>query len=142
MTLLTYPVFDFAVSLFPGLEAQVAALYRAARTTTLPVALAWVTLIICAEEFLWRGALFGALARRNSTFAAVTWCVASYVMAQLGTGSWVVGAMAAVCGTLWTLQRKLSRSLLAPLLAHLIWTPTVILLRPVISCGLANGMSG
>jgi hypothetical protein len=38
-----------------------------------------------------------------------------------------------VCGSLWTAQRHLTRSLLSPLIAHLIWTPIVILLYPVTS---------
>jgi membrane protease YdiL (CAAX protease family) len=59
--------------------------------------------------------------------------VATYAAAQFGTGSWIVMLLALVCGTLWTLQRQLTRSLLSPLLAHLIWTPTVILFYPVTS---------
>jgi membrane protease YdiL (CAAX protease family) len=58
--------------------------------------------------------------------------VASYAAAQIGTGSWILVLLALVCGTVWTLQRRWSRSLLSPLLAHLIWTPVVILLHPVV----------
>jgi membrane protease YdiL (CAAX protease family) len=63
----------------------------------------------------------------------MTLSVASYAAAQLGSGSWIVMLLAIVCGTIWTLQRHFTRSLLAPLLAHLIWTPVVILLHPVTS---------
>jgi membrane protease YdiL (CAAX protease family) len=59
--------------------------------------------------------------------------IASYAAAQFGTGSWIVMSFALVCGTLWTLQRHLTGSLLSPLIAHVIWTPIVILLHPVTS---------
>jgi hypothetical protein len=55
----------------------------------------------------------------------------SYALAQLGTGSCIVMLLAGVCGSIWTLQRRLTLSLLPPLLAHLIWTPIVIWLHPV-----------
>ncbi|MEY4576881.1 MAG: hypothetical protein RL701_1584, partial [Pseudomonadota bacterium] len=34
-------------------------------------------------------------------------------------------------GAVWTLLKAQSGSLLAPLIAHAIWTPTLILLYPV-----------
>jgi hypothetical protein len=41
--------------------------------------------------------------------------------------------MALVCGAIWTAQRVYGdKSLVAPLIAHLIWTPTVIFFYPVI----------
>jgi len=35
-------------------------------------------------------------------------------------------------GAIWTAQRAYHDSLVAPLIAHAIWTPTVIVLLPVI----------
>lgn len=131
MTIATYPVFRLAIELIPGLNHTVESLYAASRTTTLPVAMAWVSAIVLAEEVLWRGVLLDALEHRMGARAALGLSVLSYALAQLGTGSWVVFALALVCGTLWTLERKLSDSLLAPLISHMIWTQTVILLYPV-----------
>jgi membrane protease YdiL (CAAX protease family) len=133
MTLGTYPAYALLRSFVPGIEGQVAALYTAAHQTTLAEALPWVVAIIVAEELLWRGALLYVLARRVPPALAMAISVASYAAAQFGTGSWIVMLLALVCGTLWTLQRHLTRSLLSPLLAHLIWTPTVILFYPVTS---------
>lgn len=133
MTLATYPAFALLRSLVPSLEGEVAALYTAAHQTTAAAALPWVVAIIVAEELLWRGALLYVLARRVSPPLAMAISVATYAAAQFGTGSWIVMLLALVCGTLWTLQRHFTRSLLAPLLAHLIWTPTVILFYPVTS---------
>jgi membrane protease YdiL (CAAX protease family) len=131
MTLATYPVFHLAARWIPGLDSYVGALYRSAATAPLHVELGWVAVIIVAEELLWRGCVLEALERKLPATPALLACVAVYTLAQLGSGSWVVGAMAAVCGLIWTLERKWTDSLLAPLISHLIWTPTVILLHPV-----------
>jgi membrane protease YdiL (CAAX protease family) len=133
MTVITYPVYALAHHLLPELGASVAGLYSAAHQTTLAEALPWVLAIIIAEELLWRGALLYVLERRVSPALATAISIASYVVAQLGTGSWIVMLLALVCGTIWTVQRRLTRSLLSPLIAHLIWTPIVILLHPVTS---------
>jgi hypothetical protein len=133
MTLATYPTYALLRSFVPELEGHVAALYTAAHRTTLAEALPWVLAIIVAEEVLWRGALLYVLERRVPPALAMAISVATYAAAQFGTGSWIVMLLALVCGTLWTLQRHFTRSLLSPLLAHLIWTPTVILFYPVTS---------
>jgi membrane protease YdiL (CAAX protease family) len=131
MTVATYPLYAVACAIYPGLRVDVAVLYGAARETPLSESLPWVIAIIVAEELLWRGALLEAFADRVSPHAAMALSVATYCLAQAGTGSWIVTLLALVCGTLWTLQRHLTRSLLSPLIAHLVWTPTVILLLPV-----------
>jgi membrane protease YdiL (CAAX protease family) len=133
MTLATYPAFALLRSLMPELQSEVAVLYAAAHQTPLAQALPWVVAIIVGEELLWRGAILYVLERRVSSPLAMALSVASYAAAQLGTGSWIVMLLAVVCGTIWTLQRHFTRSLLSPLIAHLIWTPVVILLHPVTS---------
>jgi membrane protease YdiL (CAAX protease family) len=132
MTALTYPVFHFAVQTWPELFSDVQRLYQKASTRSLGSALAWVTVLVVAEELLWRGALLEALRARTSRTAAIAISVAAYAVAQAGTGSWIVGVMALVCGALWTAQRLLTRSLLSSTLSHLIWTQTVIVLHPVL----------
>ncbi len=131
MTLATYPAYELAAALFPELGAQVASLYAATRQATPGQALVWMPAIILAEELLWRGALLHVLSARVPQSAAMALSISSYALAQLGTGSWIVMLLAAVCGSIWTLQRRLTCSLLSPLLAHLIWTPVVMFLHPV-----------
>ncbi|HTV25879.1 MAG TPA: CPBP family intramembrane glutamic endopeptidase [Polyangiaceae bacterium] len=131
MTLVTYPAYALLRSLIPPIEPYVASLYASAHQTTLGEALPWTLAIIIAEELLWRGALLYVLARRVPPALAILISVATYAVAQFGTGSWIVMLLALVCGTLWTLQRHLTRSLLSPLISHLIWTPVVILFFPV-----------
>jgi membrane protease YdiL (CAAX protease family) len=131
MTALTYPVFRLGVAIDPSLDAQVQGLYIGARSTTLPEALAWVFAIVLAEELLFRGAWPAVLQHWLPKRAAFLVSLVAYTLAQYGTGSWIVMAMAGVCGSLWTLQRLYTDSLLSPLIAHMIWSPTVILLYPV-----------
>jgi uncharacterized protein len=131
MTLLTYPIFRGAVSVLPWLDGQVQGLYHGARSTTLSKALAWVAALALAEELLFRGVLPDVLRKFTSQRAAYAITTVIYALAQLGAGSVIVMLMALVCGTIWSVQRVYTRSLLSPLIAHLIWSPTVILLVPV-----------
>lgn len=132
MTLLTYPLYSLAVRLVPALAGVVAQLYRSSHQGHWPIALAWLVVIIGAEELLFRGAWLAVLSPRLGTRTAVGLSVALYALAQAFSGSLVVALLALCCGMLWTLERVLTGSLLAPLISHLIWTPTTILLRPVI----------
>lgn len=131
MTALTYPVFHIGTALVPSLDTEVAGLYHGARSTTLLQALVWIVAIILAEELLFRGAWPAALQRFCGERVAYAISVVLYSLAQAGTGSWIVMLMALVCGTIWTAQRVWTGSLLSPLVSHLIWSPTVILLYPV-----------
>jgi membrane protease YdiL (CAAX protease family) len=131
MTLLTYPIFRLAAELWPGLTANVIGLYAGARSTTLPKALAWMLAVILAEELLFRGVLPDVLSNWMAPRAAYALTLLIYALAQFGTGSVVVLLMAVVCGTVWSIQRVLTGSLASCLVAHLIWSPTVILFYPV-----------
>jgi membrane protease YdiL (CAAX protease family) len=132
MTALTYPAFSLAARFMPSLRADVRGLYYDASTGSLGVAMAWVCALVVAEELLFRGALLEALEQRKSRGVAFVLSVLSYAFAQLGSGSFIVFLLALVCGSVWTLQRRLTNSLLSTTLAHMIWTQTVILLVPVV----------
>jgi len=131
MTVLTYPAFQLAVKIVPSLDAQVQDLYHGARSTTLPKALAWVSAIVLAEEVLFRGVLPKALCQLTQRRYAYALAVVAYTVAQLGSGSFIVALLALACGTIWTILRVRTQSLLPALIAHAIWTPTTILLYPV-----------
>jgi uncharacterized protein len=131
MALLTYPAFNLAKSLFPELVSHVSELYAQSQNERLGVALSAVIVIASAEELLWRGAWYEAWLPRLGPLWAGALSVASYALTQFGSGSFIVALLALVCGTVWTLMRHLTGSLVPGLIAHLIWTPTVILLVPV-----------
>lgn len=132
MTVLTYPLYQLAVTLVPSLAPVVAGLYQSSHQGHWLAALVWLVVIILAEELLFRGAWLAVLSQRVGTRTALGLSVALYAGAQAFSGSLVVALLALCCGMLWTLERALTGSLLAPLISHLIWTPTTILLRPVI----------
>ena len=84
--------------------------------------------VILAEELLFRGsALEIALPVRTR----IVLSVAAYVLVQIALGSPVVMLLGLVCGTIWTLERHATGSLIAPLLTHAIWTPSVLLIWPI-----------
>lgn len=131
MTLLTYPAFRLATHVVPWLDGQVQALYHGARSTTLPKALAWITAIGLAEELLFRGLLPLTLQPWRAERHAFTVALVAYTLAQLGTGSLIVALLALVCGALWSILILRTDSLLSSVIAHAIWSPTVIVLLPV-----------
>ncbi len=132
MTALTYPLFHGAAWLLPRLNTDVAALYAGAGGASLSQSLAWVGVIVVAEEVLWRGVLLEALREVLPSSWAIGLAVVSYAAAQLGTGSLLVVSIALGCGALWTLQRLITGSVLSAVISHAIWTPTVVLLCPVV----------
>jgi membrane protease YdiL (CAAX protease family) len=135
MTLGTYGAYAVAARLLPGLASRVLSLYVAASTEQLGLALAWTAIIAGAEELLWRGPLFEIIGKRWGKEIAIAILLGSYALAQLGSGSPIVMLAALVCGAIWTAERLFTKSLVAPLLSHLIWTIVVIHLCPVTRFG-------
>ncbi|CAN5526366.1 hypothetical protein BH11MYX1_BH11MYX1_25040 [soil metagenome] len=133
MTAGTYAAYAVVVRLVPGLASHVTELYAAAHSERIGPALAWTCVVICAEELLWRSALLETGEAKFGRLAAIAISLATYTAVQLGSGSWVVALAAFVCGAIWTAERVMTRTLVASLVSHLIWTVTVIHLLPVTS---------
>jgi membrane protease YdiL (CAAX protease family) len=131
MSVLTYPAFQLARQVVPQLDGQVQSLYHGARSTSISKALPWLMTIGLAEELLFRGLFPIALEPWRTRRHAYTIALIAYVVAQLGTGSWIVALLALVCGCVWSLLCVRSGSLLPSVIAHSIWSPTLILLYPV-----------
>jgi membrane protease YdiL (CAAX protease family) len=131
MTLLTYPVFALAVKIMPGLQAQVAGLYHFATTTSVSAALFWIGTLVIAEELLFRGVLPHVLQPWASQGRAFALAVLIYAAAQLGSGSFIVFLIALGCGTIWAALCRYTGSLTPGLIAHGIWSPTILVLFPV-----------
>ncbi len=132
MTLATYPAYRAADALVPGLATEVARLYDAASTQTLAIALAWTMVILTGEELLWRSAWIAIWEPRWGAPIAAVSSLLAYALTQLGSGSIVVVLLACTCGAIWTGLRMYTGRVLPGLIAHAIWTPVVILLRPVV----------
>lgn len=132
MTLATYPAYEAAGSLVPGLSTHVARLYRAASPQTPAIALAWTMVILTGEELLWRSAWIDVWTPRWGATAAAVSSVVAFAITQLGSGSIIVALLACTCGAIWTGLRMYTGRVVPGLIAHAIWTPVVILIHPVV----------
>ena len=131
MTLSTYVAYDVATKLFPSLASDVEGLYRNARSASPAAAIGWTAVVVVAEEMLWRDALVGRATAQFPRRAVVAFSLVTYVAAQCGAGSGVVALAALICGTIWTIERLMTRSVVASLASHMIWTIVVIHIYPV-----------
>lgn len=132
MSAATYPCYWLARTWFPFLEGEVSALYRGAQLGFSPTDIAWLWVVIFTEEVLWRGRCYRAFAKHVSPAWAGTLSVVVYATAQLGAGSWIVSLLALTCGGVWMVLRAHTGGLLAPLVSHLVFTTTVIIVYPVV----------
>jgi membrane protease YdiL (CAAX protease family) len=90
-----------------------------------------IVLVVIAEELVWRGVAYPHVERRFGRLAAVAIVTITYGIPQLGSGSWLLVLLALACGFVWTLQRAATGRVAAPLLTHLTWTVSVMLLFPL-----------
>jgi membrane protease YdiL (CAAX protease family) len=79
-----------------------------------------------AEEIFFRGALLAALQPRRPAVTATV----IYVAVTAATGNLALVVAAVVMGTIFTLERLSTRSLLAPIATHLSWSTLTLLLLP------------
>jgi uncharacterized protein len=79
-----------------------------------------------AEEIFFRGALLAALERRRPALVATI----IYVLVTAATGNVALVVAAAVMGTIFTLERLSTRSILAPIVTHLSWSTLALLFLP------------
>jgi hypothetical protein len=131
MTVGTYAAYAVVVRLAPSVAGSVAGLYANAGTSSLALALIATSAAVVAEEVLWRGPLLRVLERRTGRAAAVGISLITYTLAQGGSRSVIVMVAAVVCGAIWSTERIYTRSVVAPLVSHLMWTLIVIHLLPV-----------
>ncbi len=131
MTAGTYAAYAVLERIYPPLVGKVAGLYGDAHKEQLAFAIVATLAAIVAEEVLWRGPLFGILKRRTGIAVAAALSLGTYTLAQSGTGSVVVVLAALICGAIWLGERIYTRSIVAPLVSHLMWTVVVIHVVPV-----------
>ncbi|MDP2343715.1 MAG: CPBP family intramembrane metalloprotease [Deltaproteobacteria bacterium] len=125
----TYGAFPVVVGLMPSVLDEVTALYALAAVT--PSSLALVFIVIVAEEVTWRGAMLEALRERLGV-AAVVVAAIPYAIAQSGGGSFILPVAAIGFGVVWGGLAYWRKSLVAPLIAHALWTPIVLGLWPLV----------
>ena len=78
------------------------------------------------EELFFRGALHSAA----GTHHAALWSTAAYCIVTIATLNLALVAAALVMGTVFTLERRATGGVLAPLLTHVSWSALMILFLP------------
>jgi hypothetical protein len=139
VTAVTYPVFSLASGLYPELAARVASDYALLATTSPAAYWPRLCLVVFAEELLFRGSwlklapMSSPAAQEAGAFGVLPAALAltSYVVVQIGWGSFAVPLAAAFLGAVLLLQAHLSQGIVAPFITHLTWSTVVLLLHPV-----------
>ncbi|HET7824802.1 MAG TPA: CPBP family intramembrane glutamic endopeptidase [Anaeromyxobacter sp.] len=134
----TYSSYPAVASAWPELSASVRGLYRmldggpAGRWSLLLV----VCAVGAAEEIVWRGRMLGdapdPAGRRGGVLASALAITAVYGAVHLASGSRLLPVAALVCGVGWASLRIATRSLWAPVVAHLAWSSAILVVRPLI----------
>jgi len=91
---------------------------------TLVVAVALVNGL--AEELFFRGALYSAFGRHRPWL----WSTVAYVVVTAATLNVMLVLAAAAMGTLFALERRSTRGVLAPVVTHLTWSVLMIFFLP------------
>jgi uncharacterized protein len=131
MTAATYPLYELAVELFPELAAQVAADYTLVPTEAAAAYLPRLLIVVLAEELLFRGSWLRA--NHHDVTPAALHSLLAYGLSQMGWGSFAVILASVICGSIWLATAKWTQSLIAPLIAHAIWSSVVLLFWPLAS---------
>jgi uncharacterized protein len=84
-----------------------------------------------AEELFFRGALFAAIGVRHAVLISTV----LYAFTTIAGGNPLLVFTAAVLGTVVALQRRASGGILAPILTHITWSLTMLLVLPPIFGG-------
>lgn len=92
------------------------------------LALVWAITVVngVGEELFFRGALFASVGRRHPI--AITTVV--YGLATAATGNIMLALAALLLGLLTGAQRRVTGGVLAPIITHIIWSSSMLLLLP------------
>lgn len=113
--------------LLPAFRSQVQDLYRIRDEATPLWSMAGaVTLMGVAEELLFRGLVQGRI--------GLAAAVAAYTLVQSVEGKWALGLAALLGGLVWGLLFAWRDGLVAPVVAHVLWTGTLTFLWPLRGC--------
>ena len=117
---------DLIAQRIPALTHALATLLPKNDTHATTVVLAVVVANAIAEEVFFRGGLYTTLGRHNPTlFATII-----YVAVTLVTLNAVLVLAAVVMGTLFSLERRSTKHVLAPAITHLTWSTLILFVLP------------
>ena len=116
-----------SVSWLSGFEDQVISVIDYADQGSLPILVVITTVNGIAEELFFRGAAYAAITQHP-----VLWTTLAYGVATLATGNVMLSFAALVLGVVVGLERRASGGILAPILTHVTWSLTMLLVLPVV----------
>ncbi|WP_181309907.1 CPBP family intramembrane glutamic endopeptidase [Nocardioides campestrisoli] len=111
----------------PWLDEQVRSVLDFADQGSVPLLVLITTVNGIAEELFFRGAVYAAVPRHP-----VLWTSLAYLVVTLATGNVMLAFAAALLGVLCGLERRASGGILAPILTHLSWSLTMLLVLPLV----------
>lgn len=118
--------FRVLCSLFPTVMSEVRELYSKGSNGRLAEMVPPVMLMGVAEEVLFRGALLGTGGLVVATVA--------YAVVQVVERKWVLVLAALLCGAVWGALAVWRDGLVAPAIAHVLWTTTLLTVWPLPDC--------
>jgi len=110
----------------PALDDLVATVISRADAGSLTLVIAVALVNGLAEEVFFRGALYSAFGRHRPAF----WSTVAYVAVTAATFNAMLVLAAAVMGSLFALERRSTRGVLAPVVTHLTWSLLMIFFLP------------
>ena len=121
-----FVVGSLVVRQIPPLADYVSSVLEYADQGSVPV-LVIITLINgIAEELFFRGAAYAAIPRHP-----VAWTTLAYFVATLATGNVMLAFAAILIGLVCGLQRRASGGVLAPIITHVTWSLSMLLVLPL-----------
>jgi len=136
MVAASHAVFAALVAAWPGARGPALSLYAlfASGGWSPATRLAFLVVVAVSEEVVFRGALDGApgaAAAGPRDAARVGLFALAYATGTLPLGNPLLFACALSCGVAWGGLRLASRSLVTPLVAHVLWDVGVLLVWPL-----------
>ena len=124
---LVFVVGALIVREIPFLADQVTSILEYASAGSLPILVVITAVNGVAEELFFRGAAYAAITR-NPVF----WTTLAYAVATLASGNVMLSFAAIVVGVIVGLQRRASGGILAPILTHITWSLSMLLILPLV----------
>lgn len=139
---LVFVLAGLLATVLPWAESSVDAVLRYAQGSGLAIVLITVFTATC-EEYFFRGVLYDQLEERwpgpvsrlpaiGALGAPVLLTTLAYVLVTAASGNWSLVLAAAALGLVVGRQRQVTGGLLAPVLTHVIWSVSMILVLPPI----------
>jgi membrane protease YdiL (CAAX protease family) len=132
MAALTYTLYAPATRLVPAIVPETIGLYVAFKTLSPALSAIVLLPVVAGEELVWRGVVHATLWRRLGPTATVLVGALVYALAHAPVGSLLLVVTALACGLVWGGLRAATGSLMASLVAHLVWDATVLLAFPLV----------